>query len=617
MKKVLNRQAWKYKIYYAVFGIGSLLLLIYYLSDTVIHFTTTRQFPINSLSRYPLSLLIFPAEIFTLLFSLYFVYLLLTESKKRDAPEQFKDRKNTRVAVLIPVYNEPRDIVERTLDAVRKLKWPGGIRIYLLDDSKDKASLKDMDAIAKKYRLSIVTDSMKTPMSGDLMLRRKGRIGFKAGNINNAIKRHVTEEYFIVLDSDQAPSEEFLLETMDYFSDPTVGFVQTPQYFVNDGTPLERAAKLGANIFFFAQTDSKAKDGAIPFCGTNVVIRSEAFRKVNGFVYYTSTEDIELGIRLNDAGYHGEYVSDILVYGYAPSDFKAYSVQQRRWSNGNLAILRESFIKLIFGRRFSIKYLIHTFFTLGWWMIGICTLIFILVPIISLTTGLATHHTWLPGSVLGLLYINVVLGILMIYVSLHGRDPKDEVTIMDAFLQYSLITNSMFIYIQSAIGVFFKRYIGFQRTDKGKATSGLGHVKWNLVLSALCFGLSTYALYQSSIQSTLQGLRTFIPVSLWLLFYSTVLASSVLFVSTKKELAIANVPAPASFRAPSIADLFTTQRHFFDMVSTKRDMSSMFTGSTLTRHSTDMKTNQYRETNIKHRGWAENRMKDIQSVNRE
>ena len=528
----IKAQDWKFLIFYAIFGLSSVVLLFYYLSDTLFHFTTPQQFPINSFTRFPLTVLIFPAELFSLLFGLYFVYTLFTDRLRNPPPLPLKNRARTRIAILLPVYHEPKEIVERTLKACRNVRWPGGVKIYLLDDSTNAPDKRNMAELARKYFCVLVT--------------RKDRVGYKAGNINHALKNAVMEDFFVILDADQAPEPEFLEKTVDHFSNLSVGFVQTPQYFVNEKSVLERAVKVGNNIFYHAQCVSKARDGALPFCGTNAVIRTEAFRKVNGFAYYTATEDIELGLRMNEAGYHGVYVPHILIKGYAPPDFKAYCSQQYRWANGNLAILRECWLKIL-GGKFSLRHQIHTFFTLGWWMIGITTLVYMIVPLISLYTGMSTHHTWLPTAIIPILYANVVLGVGMIYMSLQQRT-SDKITLADALLQYSLITNSVFIYARAAVNALFKRYIGFVRTNKVKSASSLGLVKWNLLLSAVCFGSSVYALYYAAVASSITQVRAMLPISVWLLFYSLMLASSIMFVEVRPAIAPALAPAVAARR---------------------------------------------------------------------
>jgi cellulose synthase (UDP-forming) len=536
----INIQNKKQYIFYIVFAVLSFTLMLYYLSDTVIHFTTDRQFPINSFSKYPLTIFIFPAEVFSFLFGMYFVYVLLVDKYRIKKPENLKDKKNIAVAVLLPVYNEPREIIERTLKACKKLIWDGEVKIYLLDDSTKPNYKKIVDELAHKYGSSVV--------------RRGNRDGYKAGNINNAIKNSIREDYFVIFDADQAPMDNFLIDTMDNFSDVEVGFVQTPQHFINNNSILERAVKIGTDIFYRAQSATKAKDNAIPFCGTNLVVRAKAFKAVNGFSYYTATEDIDLGIRMNQMGYKGAYVPKILAHGVSPSDFKSYSSQQYRWSNGNLAILREYWYKIL-GGNFPLLYKTHMFFTVGWWLIGLVSLIYIVVPILSILFGIGTHHTWLPTEVFYFLFVYVLFGISLIYVSLKGRVEGDDVRFSDALIQYSLIVNSFLIYSRAAINsLLFKRYIGFVTTDKTSSlgapeankkekslkkgmwkNSGLSQIKWNLFLGMICFGFAVYTLYFAMISVDLVQFRTYFPISLWLLFYSIILFSSILFVGNRRN----------------------------------------------------------------------------------
>ena len=516
MVKQIKKQGTRYLIFYILFAIVGFTLIMYYLSNTLIHFTTPQQFPINSFSRFPLTFLIFPAELFSFFFSIYFVYNLVQGNCIKQVPNRLinRDEHDKRVAILIPVYNEPKDIVMRTLSACKALKWNAGIRIYLLDDSTNDKDKNNMEQLSKRFDA--------------VLIRRPDRIGYKAGNLNNAVSNYVTEKYFAIFDSDQAPEPEFLEQTMDYFSDAEVGFVQTPQHFINNGTPIERAQQLGTNIFYQAQCLSKAEDKTMPFCGTNLVVRTEIFKLVKGFSYYTATEDIEVGLRMNEAGYHGAFVPKVLVHGYAPTDFSAYSSQQYRWANGNLAILRNNWLRIFFGK-FSLRQQVHILFTLGWWLIGFVSMIYIAVPILSFFFG-GTHHTWLPSIVLGLLFLNVGMGICMIYAALNNRLDDDKVTIKDAFLQYSLITNSMFIYAGAAINALIGRYIGFVRTNKQRQKTGLWQIKWNILLAVICFSFSIVALYRAVTAGSVEQLRNFLPISLWLLFYTIILTSSILFV---------------------------------------------------------------------------------------
>ncbi|MFW6282558.1 MAG: hypothetical protein ACOC1P_00695, partial [Minisyncoccales bacterium] len=124
----------------------------------------------------------------------------------------------------------------------------------------------------------------------------------------------------------------------------------------------------------------------------------------------------------------------------------------------------------------------------------------------------------------------------IIFVSLDRRIEGEKIRIRDAIAEYSLIVNSLFIYSKAAINALvFKRYIGFVRTSKIAEKSNLWVIKWNLLFAVILFGLSLYALYYAMISSEIINLRTYFPLSLWLLFYSLIFFSSIIFVGGKNE----------------------------------------------------------------------------------
>src|SRR3989338_9033222 len=108
----INLQKKTHMAFYAFFGIIGTALIIYYLSNTIIYFTTPQQFPINSFKRFPLTFLIFPAELFSFSFSIYFVYNLINGNYIPAPPKPLPNRHTAGVAILLPVYNEPKEIVE-------------------------------------------------------------------------------------------------------------------------------------------------------------------------------------------------------------------------------------------------------------------------------------------------------------------------------------------------------------------------------------------------------------------------------------------------------------------------------------------------------------------------
>lgn len=127
----------------------------------------------------------------------------------------------------------------------------GEHRTWILDDG-DSAEVRD---IASEL--------------GCRYLTRITHQGAKAGNINHALSV-AKAEFFCIFDADFVPNENFLFETMPYFGDPSVAFVQTPQTYGNLHNLISRGAGYMQTVFYrFVQPGRNHFNAA--FCvGTNV-----------------------------------------------------------------------------------------------------------------------------------------------------------------------------------------------------------------------------------------------------------------------------------------------------------------------------------------------------------
>lgn len=149
------------------------------------------------------SLLVYGAEIFG--FAVAILYLVMCwRLESRTAPPPLTD---ATVAVFVPTINESVDLVRRTLLAAQRMEY--ATEVWLLDDG----NRAEMRALAGELRCRY--------------LARTENSHAKAGNLNNAL-RHTTAEYIAIFDADHAPAPEFLRETLGFFRDEGVAFVQTP-----------------------------------------------------------------------------------------------------------------------------------------------------------------------------------------------------------------------------------------------------------------------------------------------------------------------------------------------------------------------------------------------------
>lgn len=231
------------------------------------------------------------------------------------------------VAVLVPSYGEPPDLIARCLRGCLALDHPR-LEVWLLDDSG--------------------RDELRTlcRQMGVMYLARGERRHAKAGNLNHAL-RHVRAELIAVFDADVVPLTTFLSRTVGLFADPSVAFVQTPQTYMG-ADPLMRNLRLepwlmaDEESFYRWIEPTRQRLGAVVCAGTSFVMRHQALLAVGGFETATTSEDLATGIRLVAAGYRGLYVAEKLSAGLAPLTLAAMAVQRCRWASGTLQILRTS-----------------------------------------------------------------------------------------------------------------------------------------------------------------------------------------------------------------------------------------------------------------------------------
>jgi cellulose synthase (UDP-forming) len=229
------------------------------------------------------------------------------------------------VDIFLPVCGEPIEILRNTWTGVFELiyAYPGLARAYILDDGPS-------DAVAD------LSGSF-----GFTYLRRPGSRQFKkAGNLNYGFAR-TSGEHIVVFDADFRPRADFLAETLPYLDDPTVGIVQTPQFFRVSGrqTWVERAAGPTLEIFYRAVQVSRDRLGSALCVGSNAVYRRAALDRSGGFTLVPYAEDSHTGL---DARFHGfrlTYLPVPLAAGVCPATLESFMRQQYRWCCGATSLI--------------------------------------------------------------------------------------------------------------------------------------------------------------------------------------------------------------------------------------------------------------------------------------
>lgn len=132
------------------------------------------------------------------------------------------------VDVFYPTYNEEEDLVRLSIEDAKRLRYPHPIQIniHLLDDGRRPA----MRALAAELGVNYIS--------------RDNNMGFKAGNLRHAMEQ-THGDFIVICDADTRIFPTFLENTLGYFRDPKVAWVQTPQWFFDlpEGKPLRFVLK--------------------------------------------------------------------------------------------------------------------------------------------------------------------------------------------------------------------------------------------------------------------------------------------------------------------------------------------------------------------------------------
>lgn len=352
-------------------------------------------------------------------------------------------RTDLTVDVFVTAYREPYAMIERSLSAACTMQGPH--RTWLLDDGSDPA----LAALAERLGAGYLT--------------RADHKDAKAGNLNAALPR-TDGEIIAIFDIDHVARPEFLEDSLGYFKDPQMGFVQVMVTFDNARESWVAQAAMETSLEFYNPTSiGTAEVGGATMMGSNALIRRKALESIGGYQPGLA-EDLATSISLHAAGWQSAYVAEPLAPGQAPPSFTAWFTQQLKWARGVFELLLTAyprmFKKLSWGQRLSYavrmtKYWIgpmvglHLFATIG-------VLIFASSPVRDAFHDYLIHLTPL-----------VMCDVLIRYIALqtwqHPSTPKTTLT-----SAVVLVYATWPIYLWAWFMAVFRVSLSFRPTPKSK-----------------------------------------------------------------------------------------------------------------------------------------------------
>lgn len=323
---------------------------------------------------------------------------------KRETLAAFPNGAPT-VDVLICTYNEPLELLEKTILAALNLDYEDGkCRVWVCDDGNRETLRALCGELQAGY------------------LARETHEGAKAGNINHAL-RNTEGELFAVLDADMICTQEFLSRTVGYFADAQTAFVQTPQVYYN---PDMYQHNLGADIpneqdFFMRDVQAaRASVNAVLHVGTNVVFRRRCVEEIGLYPTDSITEDMAVGLQLQARGYRTVFVDEALAFGLSAATYTDLLKQRDRWCRGNLQVARGGYQQARNGlsRWQRLAYFGGTLY----WFTSFQKMIYIFCPIWFMLTGQLAIQTDIRALILH--FVPFLVGQVLVFQVLAQNTRK-------------------------------------------------------------------------------------------------------------------------------------------------------------------------------------------------
>lgn len=347
------------------------------------------------------------------------------------------------IDILIPCHNEGIVLTD-TLSAMARLKYPGNLYIYALNDNSTDNTGEIAAEFAQTYKNIYHIEVPPGEPKG------KSRVLNYGLNISHS-------PYFIVYDGDNQPEPnavKFLVEALLTTKNcvGAVGIVRT----LNANTNLlTRMIAIEFQVFqHILQTGRWASSqiGSLP--GTNMLLNRNILNHLGGYDEYALAEDAELTIRITAANHNIAVTPKSITWEQEPETLKALIGQRTRWVQGNIYIMFKFFKTPAWHTKKCFHHLYHYFS------------VYILFPIVILISNVI----FLLG-LLGLLHLRFQFPFLFVWFIAYFTYTMQLLIAQwydNTLTPTNLLVSSImyFTYAQLFIILLFKGFLGYFKTKK-------------------------------------------------------------------------------------------------------------------------------------------------------
>jgi cellulose synthase/poly-beta-1,6-N-acetylglucosamine synthase-like glycosyltransferase len=227
-----------------------------------------------------------------------------------------------KVSVIIPVYNESKNIV-KCLTKIFASSYPKNLyEVIVVDDGSTDNTLE----LVKKFK------NVKI-----LYTRHQG----KSIALNYGIK-HASNEILLTVDADTFLYPDAMTKMVLPFNNPIVG-ATIGTYKVGNRKNMWTAFQTIEYSYnsLIRMAFSRVFNNSVWFYGAMSCYRADALKKIGYMHADVLTEDMDVAIRLNNKGYNIIHVYDAFSDTLVPDTFSSLIKQRTRWWTGVLQAMRK------------------------------------------------------------------------------------------------------------------------------------------------------------------------------------------------------------------------------------------------------------------------------------
>jgi cellulose synthase/poly-beta-1,6-N-acetylglucosamine synthase-like glycosyltransferase len=234
------------------------------------------------------------------------------------------------VSLHIPAYNEPPSILIETIKAAERIDYPDFEIVVIDNNTTDPAVYGPVEEYCRGREKVKFVHVAPWP-------------GYKSGACNLALREYTDPRAEIIglIDADDIVQPHYLRETVGYFADPRLGFLQTFEGNRDfEGSDYYTACVDSYHGFYLAVMSTRNQRNSVPFVGTMGLFRRSTLVGMGGWNEWCISEDTEASLRALKAGWSGLYVPRCFGRGVVPPSYAGLNTQRHRWCFGAMQIFR-------------------------------------------------------------------------------------------------------------------------------------------------------------------------------------------------------------------------------------------------------------------------------------